>query len=161
MLHTLTHFIRRPQYFVSDDEEDEKRVVRSQKDKRSAVHVGNSCAHMQGIVGDSYKNSVIFQFGGGTSLIPRLHSSSSWRGVWEWMESGNEARINHISVLVCTCTRTWWLGVLLWGGAVNLFWVWRCSLTPPKLSICTDMMSWRISFEWCETARRSRILLKY
>ena len=40
------------------------------------VHVGNSWARMQGIVGNSYKNSVIFQFGGGTSLIPRFHSSS-------------------------------------------------------------------------------------
>ena len=89
MLHTLTHFVRRPQYFVSDDEEDEKRVVRSQKDKRSAVHVGNSWAHVQGIVGDSYKNSVIFQLGSGTSLIPRLHSSSL-----AGEEFGNEARIN-------------------------------------------------------------------
>jgi len=26
---------RRPQYYISDDEDDEKRVVRSQKDKRS------------------------------------------------------------------------------------------------------------------------------
>ena len=37
--HTVTRFLRRPQYFVSDDEDDEKRVVRSQKDKRSAVHI--------------------------------------------------------------------------------------------------------------------------
>ena len=80
MLHTLTHFVRRPQYFVSDDEEDEKRVVRSQKDKRSAVHVGNSWAHMQGILGDSYKNSGIFQFGAHSQIPLQL---SSWRGVWE------------------------------------------------------------------------------